>query len=171
MVFLCLTSCEKHDGISYYHSKCEAELNGQYLIDQTAFNWGLGLKSPYIATSEYTLEFESQLSPERGAMPLVYVYINIFVDKPWAFLTEPQTIKFVDIEDIDEEQSPWDYMRYCDDNKINCAKISWTANPKTEIVKEGTFQITEYDKEKLTYKGKFSLQFSEGALNGEFSIY
>lgn len=32
------TSCEKHDGIEYFKSKCEAELNGQLLIDQSRFN-------------------------------------------------------------------------------------------------------------------------------------
>lgn len=92
--FLCLTSCEKHDGIDYYHSKCEAELNGQYLIDQTRFNWGLGPKTPYISASEYNVDFESHLSSERGAMPLYYVYIHIFVDKPFEFMTETQPIKF-----------------------------------------------------------------------------
>lgn len=169
--FLCLTSCEKHDGIEYYHSKCEAELNGQYLIDQTPFNWGLGPKSPYILTSEYNAEFESKLSPERGTMPQYYVYIHIFVDKPFEFLTEPQTIKFVDTEEIDEKQSPWDYTRYCDYNKISYTSIFISATTKTEIVKDGTFQITTYNTEKHTYKGKFTLPFSEGTLNGEFNIY
>lgn len=167
---LCLTSCEKHDGIDYYHSKCEAELNGQYLIDQTAFNWGLGPKTPDILVSEYNAEFESKLSAERGTMPLYYVNIRLFVDKPFEFLTEPQSIKFVNIDGLDEEQSVWDYTQYCDLNKINYAKIFILSNTKTEVVKDGLFQITEYDKERYTYKGIFTLQFSEGTLKGKFSI-
>lgn len=168
----CLISCEKHDGISYYHSKCEAELNGKYLIDQSRFDWGLGTgRTPYIAASEYKAEFESKLSTERGSMPLYYVYIQVFSDKPWGYLTEPHAIKFVNIEEIDEEQSPWDYKSYCDYNKINYATIFLSSSLKTEIVKDGTFQITEYDKDKHTYKGQFTLQFSEGTLKGDFNIY
>lgn len=170
--FLCLTSCEKHDGISYYHSKCEAELNGQYLIDQSRFDWGLGVgKTPYLMASEYEAEFESKLSVERGVMPLYYVNIRLFVDKPFDFLTEPQSIKLENIDGIDEAQSTWDYKQYCDYNKINYATIFNSANTKTEIVKDGSFEITEFDKDKRTYKGKFKLQFSEGTLKGEFSIY
>lgn len=175
-VMVCLASCEKHDGVDYYKSKCEAELNGQYLIDQTRFDWGFGMgKTPDLVMSDYEIEFNSNLSTERGAMPLYYLYIEMYVDKLLAFLTEPQTIKFVDIEGIDEDQNVWDYVRdykrYCRDNKINFATVSKPLDPKSEIVKDGSFQITSYNKEKHTYKGEFSLQFSEGTLKGEFSIY
>lgn len=32
-----LSSCEKHEGVQYFKSKCVAELNGHTLIDQTPF--------------------------------------------------------------------------------------------------------------------------------------
>lgn len=169
---LCLTSCEKHDGVGYYYSKCEADLNGQYLIDQSRFDWGLGVgKSPHIIASECEIDFESKLSTERGGFPLYYVYIDMFVEKPWAFLTEPQIIRYVQPDDAEEVQTPWDYTRYCDYKKINYAKIFISTTSETEIVKEGSFKITEYDKEKSTYKGNFELQFSEGTLKGDFTIY
>ena len=170
--FLFLNSCEKHEGIGYYYSKCEAELNGQFLIDQSRFDWGLGIgKTPFLGVSEYKANYESKLSTERGNMPLYYVYIQVSVDEPWEYLTEPQTIKFTKIEGIDEENRPWDYRSYCDYYKINCATIFLSSNSKTEIVKEGSFQITEYDMKKRVYKGKFTLLFSEGTLKGDFSIY
>lgn len=173
--FICLTSCEKHDGISYYKSKCEAELDGQYLIDQSRFDWGFGTgKTPCLIASEYEARFETRLSTKRGEFPLCYVYINMFVETPWDYLTEPQTIEFIDIADIDEELNSWDYKRYCEDHKINYATISWVGNPKTEIVKEGSFQITEMtelDNNQRIYKGKFSLHSIEGMLKGTFIIY
>ena len=104
-------------------------------------------------------------------MPIVYVYIDLFVDKPWRFLTEPQNISLVNIEEADNELDPWDYARYCNYHKINYAKIFLTTTSNTEIVREGSFQITEYDNDKHVYKGSFNLQFSEGTLKGEFSIY
>lgn len=71
-------------------------------------------------------------------------------------------------------RQPWeyisDYRNYCYDNKINFATIFQSSDMKTEIVKEGSFHITEYDLKKNKYKGEFTLLFSEGTLNGEFSI-
>ena len=169
------TSCEKHDGIEYFKSKCEAELNGQLLIDQSRFNLIGPTPTPYLQISEYEVTFESHLSTRRGEMPLYYVDIQIFADKEWGFLTEPQIIRFVKKEQTDENFSwEWeyisDYRNYCYDNKINFATIFRSSDMKTEIVKEGSFHITEYDLKKNKYKGKFTLLFSEGTLNGEFSI-
>lgn len=115
------------------------------------------------------------MSTRRGEMPLYYVDIQIFADKEWGFLTEPQIIRFVKKEQTDENFSwEWeyisDYRNYCYDNKINFATIFRSSDMKTEIVKEGSFHITEYDLKKNKYKGKFTLLFSEGTLNGEFSI-
>lgn len=96
---------------------------------------------------------------------------NQYLIGGWEYLTEPQTIKFTKIEEIDEENNPWDYQSYCDYYNINYAKIFLSSNAKTEMVKEGSFQITEYDIKKSVYKGKFTLLFSEGTLKGDFSIY
>ncbi|MDE6309079.1 MAG: hypothetical protein K2L81_02685 [Muribaculaceae bacterium] len=170
-----LVSCEKHDGVGYYHSKCEAELNGQYLIDQSRFDWGMGPgKTPHIIASEHQLQFESKLSTKRGEMPQLYLYISLYVDKPWEFLAKPQNIVYVDIDNIDAEVRPWDYSSYCDYQKINYAKIFLTSTGKTEFVEKGSFQITEIsesENEHRSYKGKFNLQFSEGTLTGEFAVY
>lgn len=166
-LLLCVASCEKHDGISYNKSKCEAELNGKYLIDQTKFDWGLNPnRTPSLNVSDYHVVFKSSLSSERGGEPLYSVYIEIYVNTPWEYLTKPQTIEFVNIGDSDEEPTGWDYTMYCIDNKISYATI---LSSEYEIVKDGSFQIISYDKERGTYHGKFTLQFSEGILNGEFT--
>lgn len=62
-----VSSCEKHEGIHYFKSKCVAELNGQTLIDQTPFNIGPNsINTPSLDAGEYTVEFNSSLSNERG---------------------------------------------------------------------------------------------------------
>lgn len=166
-----VSSCEKHDGILYFKSKCVAELNGQTLIDQTPFNIGPNsVNTPSLVASEYTVEFSSSLSNERGASPLYAVKIKLFVNDPWEYLKQPQTIKYINIGESDEEPAPWDYTKYCFDNKISYATILCYHDYDTEIVKEGSFEITSYDKEQQKYNGRFSLNFSEGTLNGEFSI-
>ncbi len=166
-VLLCVAACEKHDGISYNKSKCEAEINGKYLIDQTKFDWGLNPnRTPSLMVSEYDLEFKSHLSSERGGMSLYSVNIRIYVNTPWEYLTKPQTIEYVNIDDSDEDPEVWDYKKYCSNNKISYATI---ISSEIEIVKDGSFQIISYDKERGTYHGKFTLQFSEGIMNGEFS--
>lgn len=169
------TSCEKHDGIDYHKAKCEAELNGMSLIDQSRFDgWISNMRTPLIDVAEDEIFFESKLSVKRGEMPLYYVDIQLYATKSWEYLTEPAVIKFVDREQTDGGFSEWeyvsDYKSYCSDNKINFATIYKSSNLKTEIVKEGSFQITEYDLKKHKYKGAFSLLFGEGTLTGKFSI-
>ncbi|MDE6121315.1 MAG: hypothetical protein K2F63_05955, partial [Muribaculaceae bacterium] len=62
-----VSSCEKHDGIQYFKSKCVAELNGKTLIDQTPFNIGPNsINTPSLVANEYIVEFYSSLSNERG---------------------------------------------------------------------------------------------------------
>ena len=49
-----VSSCEKHDGVQYFKSKCEAEINGQKLIDQTPFNIGPNsINTPSLVAKEY----------------------------------------------------------------------------------------------------------------------
>lgn len=170
VVFLSLMSCEKHDDTYYFKSKCEAVLNGVFLIDQTPFNWAPTPNTPYLQTSEYEVEFNSHLSTERGRTTYCCVVIKIFADKPWSYLTDPQVIKFVNIDNADNEATPWDYKAYCWENKINYAEVLITSDWENEIVKEGCFQITSYDREKGRYKGNFTLQLSKGTLKGEFLI-
>lgn len=165
-----ISSCEKHDGIQYFKSKCVAELNGQTLIDQTPFNIGPNsINTPSIIDNEYTLEFKSILCNERGGTPLYGVTVILFVNNPWDFLTKPQTIKYIEIGEAENEPITWDYTHYCHENKISYATILSYSNYKTEIVKDGSFEITSYDNERKTYNGIFTLNFSEGTLNGEFS--
>lgn len=69
MTIFIVSSCEKHEGIHYFKSKCVAELNGQTLIDQTPFNIGPNsINTPSLDAGEYTVEFNSSLSNERGAL-------------------------------------------------------------------------------------------------------
>ena len=166
-----VSSCEKHDGVQYFKSKCEAEINGQKLIDQTPFNIGPNsINTPSLVAKEYEVEFDSSLSNERGGTPLYAVTIKLFVNNPWEYLTQPQTIKYVNIGESDDEPARWDYIKYCNENKISYATILSYSDYKTEIVKEGSFKITSYDKEKNVYTGIYTLKFSEGTLNAEFSI-
>lgn len=95
--------------------------------------------------------------------------INLFVDTPEEFFLQPQTIEKIDIADADALISYRDYRQYCKDNKVSYATVNG------EVIDEGTFQITSYDKtEGQTYctncNGTFTLQFSEGTLNGTFCI-
>lgn len=171
-ITICIvSSCEKHDDIQYFKSKCVAELNGQTLIDQTPFNIGPNsINTPSLDAGEYTVEFNSNLSNERGGTPLYAVTVKLFVNSPLEYLTQPQTIKYVNIGKSDDEPARWDYIKYCNENKISYATILSYSDYKTEIVKEGSFKITSYDKEKNVYTGIYTLKFSEGTLNAEFSI-
>lgn len=166
-----VSSCEKHDDILYFKSKCEAELNGQTLIDQTPFNIGPNsINTPSLTANEYTIEFESILSKERGGTPLYAVTVKLFVNNPWEYLTQPQAIKYIKIGESDDEPEYWDYTRYCHDNKISYATILSYSDYKNEIVRDGSFEFISHDKEKNVYNGIFTLNFSEGTLTGEFSI-
>ena len=166
-----VSSCEKHDGIQYFKSKCVAELNGKTLIDQTPFNIGPNsINTPSLVANEYIVEFYSSLSNERGCSPLYAVKIKLFVNDPWEYLSQPQTIKYINIGESEYEPTSWEYTKYCFDNKISYATILSYPDYENEIVKKGSFEITSYDLEKRTYNGKFTLLFSEGTLNAEFSI-
>lgn len=167
-ILLCLTSCEKHDGISYLKSKCVAELNGQQYIDQTPFAQVLNPDSPeatpYFICSQYDAVFETHLSVDRKSQPVFYVKMNLFADTPEAFLHEAQTIERIEIEYPDGEPNNWDYVRYCEQNKVSYVKVNG------ELVSKATFQITSFDKEKRTYNGTFTISYSEGTLTGKFWI-
>ena len=176
LLLIVTASCEKHDGIEYYKSKCEAEFNGQFLIDQTRFDWGIGMgRTPNLQISEHEATFESKLSTERGGVPIYYVDIKLFTDETWKCMTEQQVIKFENIEETYLDSNAWeyvsDYRKYCEYNRLNYATIFRSSDLNIEIVKEGVFQITDYDTDNKSYKGIFTLTFSEGTLNAEFSIY
>ncbi|MDE6120753.1 MAG: hypothetical protein K2F63_03085, partial [Muribaculaceae bacterium] len=109
-------------------------------------------------------------SNERGCSPLYAVKIKLFVNDPWEYLSQPQTIKYINIGESEYEPTSWEYTKYCFDNKISYATILSYPDYENEIVKKGSFEITSYDLEKRTYNGKFTLLFSEGTLNAEFSI-
>ena len=168
---LSLTSCEKHDGINYLKSKCTAELNGQTYIDQQPYTYIYGPThpTPFLEYSQYEATFETYLSTERGGKIAYIVRINLFVDTPEEFFLQPQTIEKIDIADADTLISYRDYRQYCKDNKVSYATVNG------EVIDEGTFQITPYNKtEGQIYctngNGTFTLQFSEGTLKGEFYL-
>lgn len=78
--------------------------------------------------------------------------------------TRNRQSKKIEIEYIDPSMMRWEYLNYCQDNKVSYALING------EIVKKGTFRILSCDKEQGRYEGSFSLVFSEGTLNGTFWI-
>lgn len=165
-----LSSCEKHEDIQYFKSKCVAELNGHTLIDQTPFNIGPNsINTPSIIANEYSIEFKTILRNELGGTPLYGITVVLFVNTPWEYLTQPQTIKYIKIGESDKEPASWEYTRYCRDNQISYATILSYSDYEDEIVKDGTFEVTSYDKKNNVYNGIFTLSFSEGTLNGEFS--
>ena len=165
---LCLTSCEKHDGINYLKSKCTAELNGQTYIDQQPYThiFGPMRPTPFLEYNQYEATFETYLSTERGGKIAYIVRINLFVDTPEEFFLQPQTIEKIDIANDDTLISDRDYRQYCKDNKVSYATVNG------EVIDEGTFQITSYDKNEgqPNCYGTFTLQFSEGTLKGEFYL-
>lgn len=168
-----LTSCEKHDGVYYFNSICTAELNGQTFIDQTPWNISGFNNTPYISDEEYNMEFKTSLSPKRNTPVHYTISIFLFVDSSWEYLAEPQSFNYIKIDDSDNEPQTWVYADYCRKNKISYASILHSDNTNEiiyEIIKKGTFQITTYDLNEGKYKGKFSVEFSEGILTGEFSI-
>lgn len=91
------------------------------------------------------------------------------MDTPEEFFHQPQTIEKIEIADTDTTMSDRDYRQYCKDNKVSYATVNG------EAIDRGTFKITSYDKTEgqiycTNCNGTFTLQFSEGTLNGTFWI-
>lgn len=170
MLVLCmnvLSSCEKHDGTDYFKSKCTAELNGQAYIDQTAFLSILSPSAfitPWLTYDGGIATFCSHLGVDRESESLYRVEIVLYTDTQEAYLHEEHTIEQVEIEGVDPSQTRWEYLNYCETNRISYATVNG------ELVETGTFRILSYDKEKGQYEGMFTLSFSEGTLTGEFNI-
>lgn len=163
-IFVCLlcilSSCEKHDGLSYFKSKCEAELNGHTYIDQSLFTISPdAIITPEFVPTDNGLEFFSLLRTKRGGDIAYAVRINLFTTEPDAYLTEEQHIEKV-ATDIPEH----DYRLYCQENRISYAVVDG------EIVSTGTFKITSYNLQQGNYQGTFTLNFSEGTLQGKFTL-
>lgn len=167
------TSCiEEHDGIYYYKAKCLAELNGQQLIDQTPFNITPGaMNTPLFDPSEYSAHFESNFSDSRGGSSLYAIRIYIYVDNPWEYLSYPQEIKQVSIEDSDSELSYYEYSDYCRANKISYAIVLGRNTLNWEVVDGGEFNILSYDEESGKCSVSFKIPFSEGIINGKYTNY
>lgn len=162
-----LTSCEKHEGVDYFKSKCTAELNGQTYIDQTPFRYALSPvaeKTPWFKYSPYTAVFRSELGISRESNPLYRVDIHLFVNTPEEFLHTEQTIEKREIEDSDTRPTDWDYVLYCEKTKVSYATVNG------EPVNRGTFRIISFDQAKGRYRGTFTLSFSEGILTGTLWI-
>lgn len=165
---LCFISCEKHDGIYYLKSKCNAELNGQTYIDQQPYTYIFGptRATPLLEYSQYEATFKTYLSTTRGGKIAYSVKINLFVDKPEEFLHKPQTMGKIDMAYTDTLISERDYYQYCKENKMSYATVNG------EVIDGGTFEITPCNKTEgqTHYDGTFNLQFSEGTLKGVFWI-
>lgn len=163
---LLFTACEKHDGESYFKTKCVAELNGQTYYDQAPLKYALSpafIKSPSFDFYEDETIFWTNLSEERGGKVIYYVSVRVFSDID-DIIGKEQVIKKVGIDYPSEVPSYSYYLEYCEDNDIPLAEING------EIVDEGTFRVMSYDAENEEYHGTFTLRFSEGTMEGEFWI-
>lgn len=160
----CLTSCEKHDGVLYFKSKCIAELNGKTYIDQLPLTFSPDVfTTPNLQRDENQAVFKTHLSETRGGTVVYYVEIVLYTSEPNAYLYDEQTFHRVDTGSPDEPQPVWEYTKYCRDNHISYARVN------DEIVEAGAFKLTSYDKQKdHVSHGTFTLTFSEGTLKGEF---
>lgn len=163
---ICLFSaCEKHDGISYFKSKCTAELNGQTYVDQLplAFIFAVeGQKTPSFNYHEGKATFNTHLCKERGGAPLYYVTIYLYANSPEELLDKELSFDKKEIQYKDGMPTNWEYAQYCNDHKITYARVY------DEIAEKGTFRITL--DEHGDYRGTFTLQLSEGTMSGEFFI-
>lgn len=163
---LSFTACEKHDGESYFKTKCVAELNGKTYYDQAPLKYALSpafIKSPSLDLYEDKTVFGTNLSEKRGGMALYYVSVRVFSDID-DIIGKEQVIKKVDIDYPSDVPSYSYYLEYCEDNDIPLAEING------EIVDEGIFRVMSYDAENEEYHGTFTLRFSEGTMEGEFWI-
>lgn len=162
-----LSSCEKHEGVQYFKSKCVAELNGHTLIDQTPFNIGPN-STPSIIADDYSIEFKSILRNERGVLHfmgsplycLLKPHGNILHSRKLSNILKQENLtKILHLGNIHAIVA----------NQISYATILSYSDYENELVKDGTFEITSYNKENKVYNGIFTLNFSEGTLNGDFS--
>lgn len=161
-VICLLTACEKHDDITYFKSKCVAELNGRSFIDQTPFTIAPAMVTPYLLCDN-AIRFNTLLRTERNGDIAFYVEINLFADKRDIVTDKEYIIEKTDIESLGNDAPIWDYTRYCDDNAVSYARID------SEIPDRCSIRFTAFDTEKH-YHGIFTLDFSEGTLKGEFDI-
>ena len=163
---ICLASCEKHDGVSYFKSKCIAEMNGQTYIDQSPLTY---IFSPAGATPSIhrygncLTQFKSNLKIERDGGVVYYVEINLYTDDESEYIDKEYIFERTDIPDWDETMSDLEYLLFCEYNSISYAKING------DIMDSGTFRITSYDRENGAIKnGKFTLTYRGRVMSGEF---
>lgn len=164
------TACEKHDGETYFKSKCTVELNEQSYIDQQLFLAAMSpafTMTPSFDYKDCKATFSTVLSKERHSEPVYCVDIYLFADSLEELLGKELSFERKDIEYADEPTN-WEYSQYCNDNKIPYAEIFSCETFDKEIAEKGTFRITSDKKD--NYSGIFTLQFSEGTMTGEFFI-
>ena len=166
-----LTPCEKHDGETYFKSKCTAELNGQTFIDQQLLIAAISpafIMTPSFNYNDCKATFSTALSKERREYALYYVDIYLFPDSLEDLLGKELSFERKEIEYADGEPTAWEYAQYCEDNKIPYARIFSSERLDSDFAEKGTFRITSDEKD--NYSGTFTLQFSEGTMTGEFQI-
>lgn len=168
MVFLCSFAfvCCDSDEV-YFKSTCTAVLNGQTYYDQLPLKAALNpstIMTPSIEHHENYAVFHTWLCKEKGSTPIYYVDIYLFSNSSDDVYGKEYNFEKIDIDYTDGKPSHWEYVKYCQDNRITYADVN------NEIVDKGSFRFTSYDDEKKEYSGTFTLQFSEGTMQGEFTI-
>lgn len=172
MAFLCslaFVSCDSDE--VYFKSKCTAVLNGQTYYDQLLLKAILNPSTtvtPSVEHLENCTVFHTWLCKEKGGSPVnypvYYVDIYLFSNSSEGVYEKEYNFEKADIDYTDGNPSHWEYVKYCKENKISYADIN------NEIADKGSFRFTSYDNEKKEYSGTFTLQFSEGTMQGELTI-
>lgn len=120
--------------------------------------------TPSIEQLENCIVFHTWLCKEKGGSPVYYVDIYLFSNSSEGESEKEYNFEKVGIDYTDGNPSHWEYVKYCKDNRISYADVN------NEIADKGSFRFTSYDNEKQEYSGTFTLQFSEGTMQGEFTI-
>lgn len=162
-----LSSCESHDGESYFKAKCEVEFLGTTYIDQTPLTNIFSPSAPvtpYFVIQEWTdgkkwLEFHSSQRVARQGETAFFVNLQFAVDDANRLQGRTFTI---DYDESFDEASGGYYPLHCLNSRINFGSIA------DRQVLTGTFTISGVDNNG-DYSGAFECTTSEGTFKGTFS--
>ncbi len=174
---ICLSSCEKHDGVYYASNICEVEVDGIHYIEQARLGDDiLGPGSTPDIRIQSNLGFDSEGMPaprvewysfrancsrKRGGAVELSIGANIFdferID------VEGQTIEFR----LDKTKEDLDYKKYtdyCIANRINYAIIGFPMEEIGVFIDNGTLTVTKVytdDNSRPRYFGSFQFSYDK----------
>lgn len=160
-------SCEKHDGQSYFKSKCEVDFGARTYIDQCPLSYifsPIAIVTPYLCPCQQTdkgqrVEFMSYLREQRGKMPVFSVCFNLLMDAD-DVLGKTFVVKY---DKTSGTQDAVRYTDYCLENGISYGTIAG------EPVLEGAFTVTGRDSDNYL-SGTFVATTVNGTYTGRFCL-